>query len=271
MNKSNKIVVFDLDETLGYFTEFGIFCDCLNKYFNNNAYSDTHFNTLLELYPEFLRPKIIPVMEYLKKKKQEKKCDKIMIYTNNNGPKSWAKHISQYFDSKVKYKLFDQIIAAFKIRGEKIELGRTTHDKTVEDLFRCTKLPDDIEICFIDDIYHDGMTDERVYYINVKPYHHKLKVGTMIERFLQSVLKKDVGAHNREEFIDIIKHEFAKYHYTYNEKSPDEQEIDVIIGKKMFQHLKQFFYENNNKTLRHKKNSVKTRQNKTAKMSRTKK
>ena len=27
--QTHKIVVFDLDETLGYFTEFGIFCDCL--------------------------------------------------------------------------------------------------------------------------------------------------------------------------------------------------------------------------------------------------
>ncbi len=27
-----KIVVFDLDETLGYFVECGIFWDCLNKY-----------------------------------------------------------------------------------------------------------------------------------------------------------------------------------------------------------------------------------------------
>ena len=33
MNAPKKIVVFDLDETLGYFTEFGILCDCLNKYF----------------------------------------------------------------------------------------------------------------------------------------------------------------------------------------------------------------------------------------------
>jgi hypothetical protein len=30
-----KIVVFDLDETLGYFTELGIFYDCLKKYLNS--------------------------------------------------------------------------------------------------------------------------------------------------------------------------------------------------------------------------------------------
>ena len=29
---SSKIVVFDVDETLGYFVEFGIFWDSLNAY-----------------------------------------------------------------------------------------------------------------------------------------------------------------------------------------------------------------------------------------------
>ena len=82
-----------------------------------------------------------------------------MIYTNNQGPTSWAKNISKYFDHKLKYKLFDQIIAAFKIRGQKIEPNRTSHDKTIDDLIRCTKLPSDMEICFIDDLYNDGARD----------------------------------------------------------------------------------------------------------------
>lgn len=50
MTKPLKIVVFDLDETLGYFTEFGIFCDCLNNYLKQNNYSGEHFNDLLDLY-----------------------------------------------------------------------------------------------------------------------------------------------------------------------------------------------------------------------------
>ncbi len=51
IKKPYKIVVFDLDETLGYFTEFGIFCDCLNYYFKNNEYSEKNFNELLNLFP----------------------------------------------------------------------------------------------------------------------------------------------------------------------------------------------------------------------------
>ena len=255
MNASKKIVVFDLDETLGYFTEFGILCDCLNRYFHNDSYSNAHFFDLLDLYPEFLRPRILNILDYIKNKKQKNKCYKIMIYTNNQGPTSWAKNISKYFDHKLEYKLFDQIIAAFKIRGRKIEPNRTSHDKTIDDLFRCTKLPSDMEICFIDDLYHDGMTDDRVYYINVKPYHHKLTIDILISRFLQSPLGKQVK--NENVFSDKIGKEFERYKYNVNNKSKDEQEIDTIVGKKMLQHLKQFFFENNNTTLKRNRKGAK--------------
>jgi hypothetical protein len=251
MNKPLKIVVFDLDETLGYFTEFGIFCDCLNKYFKTNEYSNTHFNELLDLYPEFIRPKIINTLKYLKSKKMEDKCYKVMIYTNNQGDKQWAINIKKYFDNKVKYELFDKIIAAFKVRGKQVEFGRTSHDKTMDDFVRCTKLPDNIEVCFIDDLYHVGMVDEKVYYINVKPYKYQLSIEKMIDTFLHSKLGDKIR--EKEHFINSIQHEYKKYNYKISEKMTQEQEIDEIIGKRMLQHLKQFFYEKTNKTFKKKR------------------
>ena len=78
-----KIVVFDLDETLGYFTEFGIFWDCLNNYlkYTNTNYklTQTDFNDILELFTEFIIPNIIDILLYLKNKKQTKSCHKMMI------------------------------------------------------------------------------------------------------------------------------------------------------------------------------------------------
>ena len=67
-----KIVVFDLDETLGYFTEFGIFWDGLINYSkvkNKSSLTQSDFNDILDLYPEFLRPNIINILNYLKNKK----------------------------------------------------------------------------------------------------------------------------------------------------------------------------------------------------------
>ena len=100
-----KIVVFDLDETLGYFTQFSIFWDCLQNFVYENynfILSQNDFNDILDLYPEFVRPNIFTILNYLKNKKTTFCCNKIMIYTNNSGSKEWANHIKSYFESKIK-------------------------------------------------------------------------------------------------------------------------------------------------------------------------
>ena len=113
-----KIVVFDLDETLGYFVEMGIFWDILTQSLKESSisYSLTQedFHSLLDLYPEFLRPNILTLLKYLIHKKKSQCCHKIMIYTNNQGPVEWCKQLISYFEYKVNFHLFDQIINAFK-------------------------------------------------------------------------------------------------------------------------------------------------------------
>ena len=234
-----KIIVFDLDETLGYFTQFGIFWDCLNEYFEqlNNPLPQTDFNNVLDLYPEFLRPNIIDVLVYLKDKKLTNCCNKIMVYTNNQGPKEWCEHIIHYFDNKINYKLFDQIIAAFKVNGEKVELCRTTHNKTHTDLIKCTQIPSNAQICFLDDKYHPQMSNEHIYYINVKPYYHDLPFDVMLERFKNSKLyNRQIDSKFESSMMDVIK----KYHYACITKPVDDHKIDVIVSKQMAIHLKLF-------------------------------
>ena len=88
MSNPKKIVVFDLDETLGNFVELGMFCDALSAY-NQQEIRDEEFYELLDIFPEFLRPNIISILKYLLKKRETGECSKIMIYTNNQGPRSW--------------------------------------------------------------------------------------------------------------------------------------------------------------------------------------
>jgi hypothetical protein len=60
-----KIVVFDLDETLGYFTEYGIFWDSLNNFVqikNKKKLTQYDFDSILDLFPEFIRPNIINIL-----------------------------------------------------------------------------------------------------------------------------------------------------------------------------------------------------------------
>ena len=249
-----KIVVFDLDETLGYFVEFSIFLDCISNYLKrtNNEYqiTQTDFNEILDLYPEFIRPNIVQILSYLKNKKQTRDCKKLMIYTNNQGPRSWATQLITFFESKLNYKLIDQIIGAFKINGRRVELCRSSHDKSHNDLIRCTKIPRNTEICFIDDVYHPEMVDKNIYYINLKPYVYDLDIHVMIDRFSKSDIGKRLIT-DQHEFKKLMVSKFKEYNYIYVEKKDDAYEIDKILGKKIMVHLQKFFNKpTNNKTRR---------------------
>ena len=262
---SSKIVVFDLDETLGYFVELGMFWDSLKEFINYKQIKLTIdqnlFNNVLDLYPEFLRPSIIEILNYIKHKKQKNHCDKLMIYTNNQGPMEWAKYITGYFETKINYKLFDQIIGAFKVRGKRVEICRTTHSKTYSDLIKCTKIPEHTEVCFLDDVFYPDMSNDKIYYINVKPYSYDLDFNEMIKRILnKGILDPNI---NIIEFKTFMLTFLKKYNYIYLKKTEETQNIDKILSKKILQHLHIFFKKkpispninanaNTKKTKRHK-------------------
>lgn len=253
-----KIVVFDLDETLGYFTQFGIFYDSLLHYLGSSI-SDQQFDLLLDLYPEFLRPNILPILQYLKKKKESNCCHKILIYTNNTGPTTWAKQIIGYFERKLKFKLIDQIIAAFKIHGHCVEICRTSHNKSHKDLIKCTKIPENSEICFIDDSYYPEMAHENIYYINIKPYYHDLPFNVMIDKFIRSSIGKQLLDSNSDSHSihTVLMKYINKFHYDCIPKNKNEYEIDKVLGKHIIVHLHTFFNQSHSKTHKNNKNKYK--------------
>ena len=253
-----KIVVFDLDESLGYFTEYGIFWDSLKNYLkkkNKDDLTENDFDLILDLYPEFLRPNIINILTYLKNKKKTNCCNKIMIYTNNTGPKEWAQHIMRYFEKKINYKLIDQIIAAFKINGKRVEICRTTHNKTHKDLIKCTKIPYETEICFIDDYFYPEMVNNNIYYINIKPYYHDLEFSEMIYRFKESNIGKKI-INNDNDFENLMIEHMNLYKFVVIKKDEKEYEIDKILGKHIISHL-QIFFNNSAKNKTIKNNIIK--------------
>lgn len=257
LSKPDKIVVFDVDETLGYFTQLGIFWDALHVYYKNihngedNNLGDHEnifktqqtqqdlFNTLIDIYPEFLRVNILAILNYLKRKKENKKCKHIMIYTNNHASKDWINLIINYFHEKINYKLFDRVIRAFKINGKIIEMCRTTNEKTTGDLFNCTKIPHNSQICFLDDVYYSNMVDDNVYYIKLKPYTYNVPFQHMIQRFIVSKYGKKIIDENG--FIDFMKNFIARYNFVYVKKNEKDYELDKIVSKKIMIHLQTFF------------------------------
>ena len=235
----NKIVVFDMDETLGCFVQFGIFWDALQEYFFHSL-TEKDFFEILDKYPEYLRPKIFSILKYLKRKKEKGQLAHIYIYTNNQGPKSWALKIKRYFEHKLSYKFFDRVIAAFKVRNKVVEICRTTHEKTVDDLLKCTKLSSNTKICFLDDQYHPQMEHETVDYINIKPYTHDIPFEIMINRFMETSIGKTISK-DKETFQNFIIKFISGYKYDVTQKRKSENKIDKIASKKMMYYIQEFF------------------------------
>jgi hypothetical protein len=237
----SKVVVFDLDETLGYFGEFFIFYSIVASYLNiSRDKRSSLFNSLFELYPEYLRPDIINVLSYLKAQKLSRECKGVYIYTNNKGPLDWCEMIYTYLHKKIQYPLFDRVVGAFRVNGRVREVGRQSNDKTTEDLIRCAKLPDNSDICFIDNEEYTNMSN--VYYIKLNTYVHNLSMNAVVNRFLKSPVGRRLVT-NQIQFVKYINQEISRYKYTYAYKSEEEYEIDVIVSKKLITFLEEFFKE----------------------------
>lgn len=237
---THNIVVFDMDETLGSFVELGMFWDCINDILGEKR--DEHFFEIIDLFPQFLRPHIIDILKYLLQKKISMKCENIIIYTNNQGDKSWSLLISKYFDYRLKTKVFDKVIASYKVDGKIIEPCRTTYNKTVSDLFRCIELSyNNTRVCFLDDQYHPDMKDNNVDYINIKPYNYSINYNEMAEKYYD---KFSINIQlDKSEFIKTIVSGMNKFNYVIHNKKEEEQLVDIIVSKKIFEYLEHFFSE----------------------------
>jgi len=234
IKKVPKVIAFDLDETLGSFMDLEILWNILITInINLNQY---FFNKLLDLYPEFVRYGIIPILEYLYQKKLSEECSHIYIYTNNQCSQLWTEMICNYFNYKLNIPdntpLFDRLILAFKINDIPVELARTTHDKTHSDFIRCTLLPKSTQICFIDNSYFPNMKNERVYYIQPRLYQHNLSFDEIIQR----IIKSNLGI-NITEFMKLIN---LNNHNAIEKKQ--NRNYDIYVAQKIMYHIKDFFY-----------------------------
>ena len=205
-----KVVAFDLDETIGSFADLYLIWTAI---FNTGIYTgptdakitQSIFNELLDLYPEFLRYGILHILDFIRTKIQNGESHCIYLYTNNQcnfaaspdsrdelqpSPTEWVEMIIIYLNMKIgaTNTIFAKPICAFKIGSRIIEPLRTTRNKIHSDFLKCAVLPKNTEICFVDDTYHSQMAHNKVYYIQPPPYIHELTQCAIIDRFMVSTL-----------------------------------------------------------------------------------
>ena len=184
-----KAVVFDLDDTIGHFEQIFIFAVGLQA-ITGRALTEAAYYKLFDIFPKIFRLGIFQVLEMLKSAKQKDKCLKVIIYTNNLGPRAWTLLIKRYLEKRVNYPIFDRIITAY--RPGTRENCRTTHRKTTADLLRCARLPPSTKVVFLDDQVHQYLRGPNVRYIHVNRYNYGIPFPTMVTRFLKSDFGKSV-------------------------------------------------------------------------------
>lgn len=247
-------IVFDLDETIGYFSQLYTIWDTLITICDDLTRTQHQqlFNIVLDTFDNYMRPLIMSIFKYLKNKKMKTKNVAVMIYTNNNGPKVWTMMIKDYIHHKLNFELFDNIICAFKVDGKIVEPLRTTQQKTYSDLIRCTSMPLSTKIFFIDDQYHERMKHENIYYIKIKPYVYHYSFSVILEKLKSRDIMQFIKKHCTKTdatFISKFKELYtAKYtDYTTDEhlthKTVIEQNVDASVGKQIIAHLKDFFFD----------------------------
>jgi len=241
-----KVVVFDLDETLGYFTQLGVLFDTIETFTNKDIPFEL-FCKLFDLYKDIFRINIFSILNYLKRIKTRTNV-KIMIYTNNQGEKKWCENIIKYIEHKISYKLFDHIIHAYKIGNKVIEECRTSHDKKYSDLIKCANLSDKTKVCFIDDQYHPYMKHKNVYYINIKPYTFKINNDNFCSLFFESEVFEDINKlyniPDSEKFKTYIQDYFKNIKFI-NETTDEELKVDKVLTKKIMYHIQKFISRRN--------------------------
>jgi len=244
--RNQKVIAFDLDETLGSFGELYILWQAINIHIHNEKNHEHQsynmeilFQNLLDIYPEFLRHGILNILAYLYNKKLRGECSKVFLYTNNQcygeDNSKWLSFITGYIDSKIcsqKIVLFDKIICAFKINNQIIEPLRTTHNKTYSDFIRCSLLPKTAELCFIDNTYYNKMINDRVYYIQPRSYYHALSYHEIMNRFKTQWKTPTLDS-------SFIESWFSKYS-TGSQKHTNLTD-DIMVSQKIMYHLKEFF------------------------------
>jgi hypothetical protein len=249
-NGYNKVIVFDMDETIGQFNELIELLRSIKiiNSTNNVAFpidEQTFFNELLDIYPEFIRKGMMHIFEFVRYKKKMNECFKVYMYTNNIYSPILPKNIAKYIDYKLNTTgFFDKIICAFKINGVIIEPLRTTNKKTYSDFINCTMLPKSTEICYIDDSYYENMKNKKIYYIRPYLYYHGITKETIIHRFINSQLFHKYTIHlSGGEIInikDVLLDLFS--HIKNSNKTSEDYKNDTIVSQKISYYVKEFFY-----------------------------
>ena len=257
----NKVIVFDLDDTIGHFEELSIFLYGLQNIFGRKI-TDAYIHNLLDLWPKFLRVGLIDILETIKKQKKKDKCVKAIIYTNNMGPRSWTFSIKNYLEKKVNYPIFDKVITAFRPNDK--SNCRSSHSKSYSDLLKCTGYKENAIFLFLDDQYHPYMRHKNITYLHLHPYNYGMPFNKMINTYVSSKYGNIVKKTEINRFKDYM-FRYMNSGNIFNRYVIRRVKItkkDIAQLRLIKKQLRKFLNSKKTRTKKKKRSNSKTRKNK---------
>lgn len=212
-NSENKLVVFDMDETLGYFSQLYVMWISLIK-LSSTKLSIFDFFKLSDIYIFYYHPTIFKILKFLKENNIE-----TIIYTNNQALYWWPKLVALYLNYKTngehskdnKDNIFNIVIGSYKLQNKINDHRRTSMMKKYADLKNIMNLKDDTKILFIDDQEHPEMRHPKIDYFKVPEYIIMLPPERIVNIFLHNEFGKKFIHKNNISIFFFIKYMFIAF------------------------------------------------------------
>ena len=153
----DKNIVFDFDETIGYFEQI---IDIIR---HTKKTSKLEVFEFFNLFPLVFRTNIFDIFNYIVRLKKEKKIKSVILYSNNNND-VFIEYVLSYIHETLNFPLFDLSISLKQTQNK---------NKNLPDLLKYSNglLTKKSSIFFIDDKEYDQMKSIK-YYIKCESYKY---------------------------------------------------------------------------------------------------
>jgi hypothetical protein len=209
----DKNIVFDFDETIGYFEQIIE----MIKYTKKNSKEDVLY--FLKIFPFVFRTNIFDIFYYIVRLKKEKKINSVILYSNNNND-VFIGYVLSFIHETLNYTLFDSTISLNQTHNK---------NKNITDLLNYSNglLNKNSSIFFIDDKEYDDVKNSKncKYYIKCESYKYV---------YTYSIIEYIFTMNN----ISYLTHE--KIEKTQIKKNKISQSIYEIISKEIINKMRIF-------------------------------
>ena len=181
----DKNIVFDFDETIGYFEQI------IDMIRHTKKTSKLEVFEFFNLFPFVFRTNIFDIFSYIVRLKKEKKIKTVILYSNNNND-VFISYVLSYIHETLNFSLFDLTISLKQTKNK---------NKNIGDLLNYSNglLNKKSSIFFIDDKEYDDMKSIK-YYIKCESYKYiytnntiqeKLNINQTIENNITKINEKN--------------------------------------------------------------------------------